>query len=344
MSIHQSKMLKLPNISLMVGTLLVLSLLVYSTISKFLNHCPPTSHKEAQRYVKDVSTRLEVLPSRSIETGTHCLCSSTYSNLFKKDAVQNAIDSRKNWTKSLPFTIESQHLKHGNSLSPEQEYPFSHERFDMLGPIVPHCKFKESYGKGDEEKRACGLKVQLQGSNCTILSLGSNDQWDFERSIFEAIPNCKIHTFDCTVRPSVEPPADIRSRTKLHRVCIGSEDKQDNGTPFMSWKSVMKLVDTSEPPLYLKMDIEGYEYQVLRSIIDGGFLMPIQIAFELHYATFMEGLPWYGRRKSSGEIAAFMEYLHHQGGYFLLDRHDNPYCDFCTELLVTRLPCVACPK
>ncbi len=105
----------------------------------------------------------------------------------------------------------------------------------------------------------------------------------------------------------------------------------------------MSLIRASGPPLYLKMDIEGYEYQVLRSIIDDGFLMPTQIAFELHYATGMKGLPWKGRSKSSGEIATFMEYLHHQGGYFLLDRNDNIRCNACTELLVSRLPCPACP-
>jgi hypothetical protein len=202
----------------------------------------------------------------------------------------------------------------------------------------------ESYGHGDEEKRACGLKGLLATvPDCTILSLGSNNQWGFEESIFRAMPNCMIHTFDCTVRLDVQPPAAIANRTRLHRVCIGSEDKLIGNASFMSWRSVMSLIRASGPPLYLKMDIEGYEYQVLRSIIDDGFLMPTQIAFELHYTTSMKGLPWYGRRKSSGEIATFMEYLHHQGGYFLLDRNDNIRCKTCTELLVSRLPCPDCP-
>jgi hypothetical protein len=331
-----------------------LGILAYITTTISFNHCPPTISEYVQEQINDVSRRSEyvqeqindvsrrkALHSRNIETGT-CLCSSAYSKLFPEDAVQSAIDSRLNWTKALPFTIESEHLKHSTS-QPEQEYPYSHQRFDILGPIVPQCNFMESYGTGDDEKRACGLKGLLQQvSNCTIISLGSNNQWGFEESIFNAIPNCIIHTFDCTVGPNVEPPAEIANRTKLHRICIGSEDSNIEARSFMSWKSVMKLIGASVPPLYLKMDIEGYEYQVLRNIVDDGFLMPMQIAFELHYTPFMKDLPWYGRRKSSGEIASFMEYLHYQGGYFLLDRHDNPGCPGCTELLVTRLPCPIC--
>jgi hypothetical protein len=324
----------------LTGKLVVLSIvslslvLAYITTTNFLD--------DICRVQKSESSRREAPFSVDFQ---HCLCSSAFSKLFAADVVQTAIESRLNWTKSLPFTMEAEHLRHSNSSRsrPEQEYPPSNARFAMLGPIAPKCKIMESYGKGDGEKRACGLKGLLQKiKNCTIVSLGSKNQWGFEQDIFKAMPHCTIHTFDCTVTPNVKPPPEIASRTTLHRVCIGSADKRTGNFTFMSWKSVMRLIRASEPPLYLKMDIEGYEYQVLRSIIDDGFFMPAQIAFELHYTTSMKGLPWYGRRKSSGEIAAFMEYLHHQGGYFLLDRNDNVRCGSCTELLVSRLPCLAC--
>ena len=82
--------------------------------------------------------------------------------------------------------------------------------------------------------------------------------------------------------------------------------------------------------------------QVLRSVVASGHLLPTQVALELHYRTHMPLLPWRRRSRSSGEIALFMEFLHNYGGYFLVDRHDNPRCGHCSEILVSRLPCPAC--
>ncbi len=182
--------------------------------------------------------------------------------------------------------------------------------------------------------------------DCIIISLGSRNMWDFEEDIYAKMPNCKIHTFDCTVPVGSQPPKNISSRTTLHRICIGSKDSTTkDGAVFKTWESIMTVIKATKEPLYLKMDIEGYEYQVLQSIVDAGKLMPVQIAFELHYRTQMRRLPWYLRSKSSAEIVTFMEYLHHEGGYFLIDRHDNPFCDHCSELLISRLPCAGvCPQ
>ena len=49
-------------------------------------------------------------------------------------------------------------------------------------------------------------------------------------------------------------------------------------------------------------------------------------------------LPWFGRYKSAGEIALFMDSLYRRGGYHLTDRHDNSFCQHCTEVLLTRWP------
>ena len=105
--------------------------------------------------------------------------------------------------------------------------------------------------------------LERKPGNCTIVSLGSKNRWGFEEAIFKEIPRCTIHTFDCTVKTSVRPPASIASRTTLHRICIGAADETTaDGLPFLSWGSVMRLIGATEPPLYLKMDIEGYEYEV----------------------------------------------------------------------------------
>ncbi len=84
---------------------------------------------------------------------------------------------------------------------------------------------------------------------------------------------CDIHTFDCTVEGKVLDP----QRHVFHRVCIGSTGPpagaagrrlqrkmqqlgKVQGT-FESYGSVTKRLGHHTVAL-LKMDIEGYEYQV----------------------------------------------------------------------------------
>jgi hypothetical protein len=243
---------------------------------------------------------------------------------FTGEEISNAIESREKWSSSL-------YLKNGKGAADD-----GHRRFDFLGPVVPQCKQIETFGVEDDEKRACKLKDLLRASpptaSCTIISLGSHNQWGFEEAVFHDLPRCQIHTFDCTIPVDSKPPVHISARTTLHPICIGDRDYEKDGAIFKSWKSIMNLIHETRAPLYLKMDIEGYEYSVLQSIIDGNFLIPMQIAVELHY--FRSRLLPNG--KSSMELALFMEYLYRKGGYFLIDRHDNHLCSSCSEILLSQ--------
>lgn len=220
----------------------------------------------------------------------------------------------------------------------EQEYDYSHDRFNLLGPVGPMCKLPlEKYGGGDLEKRACGLQ-QLQHSklfsgDCVVFSVGGNNQWDFELNVAQST-DCKIHTFDCTVDGVV--PNNIKSKTSFHKVCLGDKDETIDGKTFLSWESLLSAVNVSSSPTYLKMDIEGYEIPVMRSIIDSGKDLPLQIAMELHLTKMSDN---YVRMRSSAEIMAFMNYIHDFGGYMMIDRNDNNFCPHCSELLLVRVDC-----
>jgi hypothetical protein len=273
------------------------------------------------------------------------LCTqNTRINPFTNEEMNIAKQMRRDWTRSLPFQIEEMLTRNAVPGSSEREYPLSHARFDVLGPMTPTCHELESFGAGDGEKRACSLTKLIHSGqdDCTIISLGSNNEWDFEVAIYNAFPACQIETFDCTLPSHIRPPAHIASRTRLHHVCVGPTDRLDeNGREYKSWKSILTLMNVKTAPLYLKMDIEGHEYQVLRSIIDDGTMLPMQIAFELHYQSLTENLPWAlnQKRKSTAELLTFMEYLHYEGGYFFIDQRNNVGCFYCTELLITQLPC-----
>jgi len=203
----------------------------------------------------------------------------------------------------------------------------------VLGPVGPHCIKLEAYGR---EKHACGLS-ELQAP-CSVVSIGCKGIWDFEIAVFAKTP-CHIHTFDCTVHSRIMVPERIRSRTSLHRVCIAARSYTDPRTHrvFEDWPTLLKRVGMPiQAPSFLKMDIEGFEYQVLRAVLGSHHLAtgtskatealslwPTQIAMELHFQTQMRELPFHGRLVSVGEIALFMDFLWRQGGYTLIDRRDH---------------------
>jgi hypothetical protein len=251
---------------------------------------------------------------------------------FTADEIKNATRARKEWSEHL--YLNPMDARHSDTAAAS-----GHRKFDFLGPVVPECTQIESFGMGDDEKRACKLNELVRASppdyGCTIISLGSNNQWGFEEAVFSKLTSCQIHTFDCTVPVGSKPPTHILSRTTLHRICIGNQASEMNGTQplfFRTWKTIMNTLHETKAPLYLKMDIEGYEYGVLKSIIEDSLLMPMQIAVELHH----HECPPVPNGKGAIELALFMEYLYTKGGYFLIDRKDNPLCASCSEILLSR--------
>ena len=105
------------------------------------------------------------------------------------------------------------------------------------------------------------------------------------------------------------------------------------------------------------MDIEGYEYDVLTSMMMtmmtmvtmGGeqnhqessamiSLLPQQIQVELHWSSRMTGLPWRLRTRTSAEVALFSAMMFNAGGYIPILIDYTPYCPPCMEVLYFRLP------
>ena len=162
-------------------------------------------------------------------------------------------------------------------------------RFDNLGAVGPACLKMETYGTADEEKHACGLSTLFsKEKECVVVSIGSQNLWVFEEAIYQNT-SCRIEVFDCTV-PGASPPTHIQvllawlvwrgsvgklwlalkadvdgwqGRTTLHHICIGDQDAVINGQTFLSWASITKRIGMTAAPAYVKMDIEGYEYNVL---------------------------------------------------------------------------------
>jgi hypothetical protein len=160
---------------------------------------------------------------------------------------------------------------------------------------------------------------------CVIYSLGSLLMFDFESAMFEHTP-CEIHTFDCTVDVSKLPV--LPARVHFHAICLGDDNPAD--PRFRSLASLAKEYGHDEIAL-LKMDIEGFEFPVVESMLRGALapgaparLLPSQISFELHYRTHMAGLKeaWGADGLTAGEVALLWVQLADLG-YAVISREDN---------------------
>ena len=241
-----------------------------------------------------------------------------------------------------------------------------HSWFDAMGPVEttlpPECAPLTVFGKGDGEKRLCGGYVGKHSAatsrGCALISIGCNGEWSYEQSAAQNT-SCDIHTFDCTGDFPI--PAELRGRVTLHKMCIGTKAAGLSVT----WKTMLRLagVSASKPLAHLKMDIEGWEWAVLPQMIDGDTSqLPEQISLELHLSSWLpvEMPPPYAllpgneaqrmQLQRDGKISSPNRYiiptpcdilplfntLRAKGGYTIADRHDNPHCIHCTEILLVR--------
>ncbi len=240
--------------------------------------------------------------------------------------------------------------------------PPKHDRFNAgMGPVGPDCSRRVTFSDGtNEEKNLCvsqkmtkvnagqrgGKQQQVTESvDCNVISIGSNDQWGFEEEVMQKLSGCVTHTFDCTLNdntPSNKPQSDD---VKFYPYCIGSTNAQP---PYLTYERIWnamqvhatKRTKKSPPPTLLKMDIEGFEYDVIQSILSSdSSIWPEQIMMEVHWATRMVALPWMPRTRTAAEIALFFSTLFNFGGYIVVHSTTFTGCEACMEVLLVRAVC-----
>lgn len=223
--------------------------------------------------------------------------------------------------------------------------------FDVIEPVlgVPDACRLESMGTGDGEKHICmGVfpPTSAPSDSCSIISIGSNNEWEYEDDIFDHMP-CEIHVFDCTVQNPTPPEKLAKSpRFFFHKLCVGAEDNKASGTA--TWKTMAMLAthNGARPLLSLKMDIEGWEFEALTQLTSPEMarlrLIPMQIAAEVHQMSLIRYNPPQYRRTgphspyctvTTQQIRDLVVTLMSSQGYLLADRNDNPLCDTCSEVV-----------
>jgi hypothetical protein len=171
-------------------------------------------------------------------------------NFFDSKTLNLVATQMSTWRRDLPWKVERVYdeacTSHDTCTHTGKEGGIlfetkrNHERFDVFPPVVGQCKERmTSFGANDEEKRVCGnLNVDSSriDKKCTVISIGSNGHWSFERDIISKT-ECQVETFDCT--GTWEVPADLLNRVTLHNICIGPADKIDGDRKYNQWDSIL---------------------------------------------------------------------------------------------------------
>jgi hypothetical protein len=114
----------------------------------------------------------------------------------------------------------------------------------------------------------------------------------------------------------------------------------------VTYRKMVKAAGLTEAPSLFKMDVEGFEFdvmaQMLQEAMESGSMdtLPLQISVELHYATRMYDVPWKMRLLTAAEISSFMGMMYNRGGYLPVHYEAiGPGCYSCAELLFVRVFC-----
>lgn len=169
---------------------------------------------------------------------------------------------------------------------------------------------------------------------CVVYGAGIDKDARFENHMTSL--GCSVFAFDCTIdKLPVGSNADIH----FESVCIGTgasfEDSKyaqgRTGFRFESLSSVMKRLNHDRVTI-LKMDIEGFEWDVLYSEIVHGTSRPEQLLFELHsFGANPKFVPaGVVRTRDEREVKRLFLELHHVG-YRVFHKTINPFDAKCAD-------------
>jgi hypothetical protein len=121
------------------------------------------------------------------------------------------------------------------------------------------------------------------------------------------------HTFDCTLqnnKPRQKPNSD---NVQFYPYCIGDgegDSNNNNNTDdktkrFLPYKELWERTNTTRPPKLLKIDVEGFEFGVIPSMLRNlpQEIWAEQIMMEVHWGTRMVDVPSMLRTRQASEIS-----------------------------------------
>lgn len=269
---------------------------------------------------------------------------------FYAAASQNLSD----WKTNVFYKAERMNARHMKSpiakLEKAAQPAAYRELFDIVPAIVACPPGAELAFVGipgsDGGKWTCGINTLT--APCHVFSIGSNGNYQFEEDILKNTP-CAVSTFDCTMKNRGGGKVLHSSRHKFYLKCLGSEEKAASDEDFVSMRGAKALAE-AETVDFLKIDIEGFEFDVLGAPFDVRHKddLPRQIAMEVHVQHVYWGSSYYGAdgldnllyprapHITAPELALFFMHLGTLG-YAVAYQEKNPACPHCSEFLLLRV-------
>jgi FkbM family methyltransferase len=125
---------------------------------------------------------------------------------------------------------------------------------------------------GDGAKLVCESAISRH--SCFVISVGSNNEFSFERDLHQQYPWCEIHTLDGTVETPLNPPFVTFHKSTFNPARAAQQ--LSFLQPFL-WSSTLMR---QRPLTLLKIDCEGCEFDELQTFLRQ--VCVVQIAIEVH--------------------------------------------------------------
>lgn len=144
----------------------------------------------------------------------------------------------------------------------------------------------------DGQKAVCidPPSVAPKSRNCTVYSFGINNEWSFDDAMERY--GCQVYAFDPSMA-EVEDRFDRSHAIHFYKLGLGVRDEsilkegETSGWRMRTLSTIYQLLghEAQEKVIdYLKIDIEGSEWEVLSQIMESGMLANVrQIAVEIHF-------------------------------------------------------------
>jgi len=218
------------------------------------------------------------------------------------------------------------------------------DRLCIFQPVPHLCKGFTRLGDQEigESKNVCKVSDACRSRPCTVLSFGSNGQFEFEEDLLRRGCECDIVVFDCTCEFK-----SSTSRISSQKFCLDSYSHGD-------YVDVFSIFSTFSNIRILKVDIEGWEGEIfsdLFSILSNKKQLPYVILLELHIQASFKELSWSYKNKfiSSANIRskrvqggksvaemALLSQIWSAHGYRLLTIEPNAYSQFAAGISLYR--------
>jgi len=166
---------------------------------------------------------------------------------------------------------------------------------------------------GDGGKYVCGMQKISQKPEVVIYSMGVSDDSSYEAALLESAPTAQVYGYDFSVAswgPQIEDVPALKQRAHFFKYAIGSKDDHGPGSDpdfqVYTLDTLMKQNGHTWIDI-LKVDIEGAEFDVLRSFcqyyMERGLPLPFgQLQVEIHAwgKKFSEFLEWFELLETAG--------------------------------------------